>query len=367
MALTFAEKIHRVNERLKAGNVRARIQQRRSRLYLQATFPPKPGSKVERPYQQQLSLGLSATGEGLRLAEAEAKKIGGALDRGDFSWEGYTRESQPEKIGDWVWRFEADYFARRERNPKTETTWKSEYDRVFRHLPKNQPLTVGALIPVIWEKKPDSRTRKRFVDTCSRLLKFAGIDPAPLADLRGNYHYSSAVERAIPCDAEISRIRVKLLADGGDPGWVWTYGAMATWGLRNHEIFHLDLSRFPIATVLEGKTEGRTIWPFFPEWANQWELDKHLVPNCTGKTHQDLGQRVTHAFKRLAVGFPPYALRHAWAIRTIEFGLPDILAAQQMGHSVQVHNTIYHRWITDRLHDRMFRAICQNPDRPSPP
>ena len=368
MPIDLSGKIRQTNGRLKAGNIRARVLQQGGSLYIQATLPPKPGSGRERPFQQKIALGMSATGQGLKLAEAEAKKVGGALDRGDFSWSNYvTKDAPPETIGAWIERYEDDYFNRRPRNPKTETTWRSEYQRVFKKLPSSQPLSVESVFPAIAATQPDTRTRKRFVQTCSRLLKFAGIDPSPLADLKGNYNYASAAKRNIPSDVEISRVRERLIAEGNNERWVWAYSAMVVWGVRNHELFYLDLSRFPIALVKESKTTIRSVWPFYPEWAEQWELDKHLVPNCTGRTHEDLGQRVSRAFQRMNVGFPPYALRHAWSIRTIEFGLPDTLAAQQQGHSVQVHNAIYHKWITDKVHERAFRAICQNPERPRPP
>ena len=368
MPIDLSGKIRQVNGRLNAGNVRARVVQKGGRLCLQATLPPKPGSSRDRPYQQRVYLGITATGQGLKLAEAEAKKLGGALDRGDFDWTLYLKKGAiAQTVGDWIERYEKDYFQRRPRTPKTQTTWNSEYERVFKKLPLKQPLSVEILIPTITATTPDTRTRKRFVQTCSRLLKFAGLDPSPLSELKGNYYYGAAVERNIPPDTEIARVREQLVNNHTDACWVWAFGAMAVWGVRNHELFYLDLSRFPIALVKDSKTVTRAIWPFYPEWANEWDLKKQLVPNCSGPTHQDLGQRVTHAFNRIGVGFSPYNLRHAWAIRTIEFGLPDTLAAQQMGHSVQVHHTIYHKWITDKVHDRVFRAICLNPDRPLPP
>jgi integrase len=63
----------------------------------------------------------------------------------------------------------------------------------------------------------------------------------------------------------------------------------------------------------------------------------------------------------------PYNLRHAWAVRTIEFDIPVELAAQQMGHSVLVHNDTYHAWISDGVHQRAFDRALQRPDRPLPP
>ena len=63
---------------------------------------------------------------------------------------------------------------------------------------------------------------------------------------------------------------------------------------------------------------------------------------------QQVGRRVMEQFRRYAVGFSPYDLRHAWAVRTIHLGLPDTVAARMMGHSVAIHTRTYHHWITHR-------------------
>jgi len=58
-------RISEVNARLKAGGARATILQRGERLWLQATFPPKPHITKDKPYQQKISLGVNATPAGL--------------------------------------------------------------------------------------------------------------------------------------------------------------------------------------------------------------------------------------------------------------------------------------------------------------
>jgi len=66
------------------------------------------------------------------------------------------------------------------------------------------------------------------------------------------------------------------------------------------------------------------------------------VPEVTARRSSDLGERLSHYFRRWAkIPFPPYDLRHCWAVRTLEFGLDVSLAAAQMGHSVQVHTELY--------------------------
>jgi len=355
-------KLNQANGRLRAAKVGVTIEQQGGKLCLRATLPPKPNSGKTKPHQQRISLGIGANPGGLKLAEAEARKVGALRDCGEFDWSEYLEERpDPERIGDWVAKFEKDYFHRRQRTPKTETTWKTDYQAVFDKLP-NEPIGEGVLKAAALATAPDTKTRKRTVIALSKLADFAGIEH-DLKRLVGSYSPSQVQPRDIPGDELIART-FKGLPNGS---WKWAYGVMATYGLRNHEVFYLDLSEFPLARVEEGKTGKRLVYPLYPEWAKDWNLDQVDVPNCTGKTNRDLGQRVTKAFKRSSVPFSPYNLRHAWAVRSLEFGLDISLAAAQMGHSVQVHSQVYHHWLSEDVHRRAFEKQLANPDRPLPP
>ena len=69
------------------------------------------------------------------MAEKEARKIGGLLQSGGFDWKPYIKEkAASSSVSEWVEQFEADYFTRRERNPKSLTTWKDDYLKVFKKL-----------------------------------------------------------------------------------------------------------------------------------------------------------------------------------------------------------------------------------------
>ncbi|BAY52786.1 integrase family protein [Thermostichus vulcanus NIES-2134] len=57
---------------------------------------------------------------------------------------------------------------------------------------------------------------------------------------------------------------------------------------------------------------------------------------------------VKQQFRRYGLPFRPDDLRHAWAGRTIHYGLPDTVAARMMGHGVAIHTQSYHRWLTLR-------------------
>lgn len=359
-----SDRIKQANGRLRAAKVGVSIQQLGDRLYLQATLPPKPGSKLDYPHQQRIALGVLSNPAGVSFAEKEARKVGALLACKQFDWSPYIKvESDRDKIGNWLERFERDYFTRRARNSKSETTWRSDYLKVFKALPTDQPLTVEVLRAAIATTEPDTRTRKRFVDVLSRLAAFADLE-TDFKQFRGSYSSKKTAPRDLPSNKQIAAIFQSL-----QPGpWRWAFGMMAAYGIRNHELFYCDLSKFPILQITEGaKTEPHLVWPLFPEWAENWDLAKIDLPQCTGKTNTDLGNRVTHAFKRIGVPFAPYNLRHAWAVRAIEFRLDVSLAAAQMGHSVKIHCEIYQHWITEDVHQRAYEALIKRPDRPLPP
>ena len=133
---------------------------------------------------------------------------------------------------------------------------------------------------------------------------------------------------------------------------------MATYGLRNHEVFFCDCSALqggdaPVVRVLAtSKTGEHQVWPFLPEWVEHFALADLRRPPVTTDleqvTLQQVGRRVMEQFRRYEVGFSPYDLRHAWAVRTIHLGLPDTVAARMMGHSVAIHTRTYHHWMTHR-------------------
>lgn len=359
-------RIAQANGRLKLAKIGVKIERIGNRLYLQGTFPPKPNSTKTKPYQQRIALKLLANTEAVKQAEFEARKVGGLLVCKEFDWNLYlTFDTMTQSVGYWVKRFEEDYFSKRQRTPKTETTWSVEYQRVFNRFSPEEIMTPELLRNVILTTKPDTRTRRRFAITLGAIAKFAGLD-CDFKDLKGNYSRKKASPRDLPNDETIARwfYRIK------NPSWRWVYGILATYGLRPHEVFWIEpesLSTSGVVTITDGKTGARRVYPIFPEWVNEFHLTSPQPPLCTGKNNSELGHRVTVAFTREGVPFPPYALRHCWAIRSLAFGLDVSLAAQQMGHSVQVHTDIYHQWISDRYHQKAFEALLNRSDRPMPP
>ena len=368
--MDIVPKLNQANGRLRSAKVGVVIGVKGDRLHLRATLPPKPNSDKQQPYQQRLALGYHANPAGISLAETEARKVGALIDCRQFSWEPYLIQNliaDSAAISDWVVKFEQHYFDRRARNPKSMTTWKSDYLAVLRRLPQDQVLTPQLLTAAILGTEPDSKTRKRFCMVLQALTKFAGIDfdARPLA---GNYSPKRVTPRDLPEDKLIAQWEGKINNDS----WRWVYGVIATFGLRPHEVFYLDTSDLEagqyILRILDGKTGARRVWACYPEWVDLFDLRcPPKLPAVTGKNNSDLGHRCSQYFGRLSLPFNLYDLRHCWAVRSLEFGLDVSLAAQQMGHSVQVHTNLYHHWISDRHHQKAFEALMMKSDRPLPP
>jgi integrase len=277
-----------------------------------------------------------------------------------------TFPRQEKAIALWLEEFETDYFNRRQRSPKSETTWRGDYQKIFQHLPGSEPLSVRVLMNLILETTPDTRTRRRACIALGALAKFAKLD-FDAKPYIGCYSPKLAAPRVLPDDQLISQWFNQIK----NPSWRWVYGMLACYGLRPHEVFWLDtasLKNGSIAvSVLDGKTGARQVHPFYPEWVQTFGLNNVCMPDVKGKDNSDLGSRVRWAFRRADVPFSPYDLRHCWAVRTLRFDMNVSLAARQMGHSVKVHTDIYHRWITERQQQQMFEALMRNPDRPQPP
>ena len=343
-------KINQANGRLKAAKTGVTILQRGDRLYLQSVLPPRPGSKKTSPCQQQIALGIHANASGISLAEKEARRVGYLRDAREFDWGLFgcaPLTQQSETISQWIRKFEEV-----KRPGISITTWKTDYQRPFGVLPADESITSDLLRSAITKTTANSRQRRRFCLAFRQLAQFAGID-LDVSDLLGSYSPTKVQPRNLPSDEVIAVCFDKIQ----NPQWQWVYGVIAAYGLRDHEAFYLDMSKFPIAQVLEGKTGYRQCWPLRPEWAERWDLRNIKRPPVTGECHADFGDRVCKFFARSPADFCAYDLRHAWAIRAMSFGLDVSLAAKQMGHSLATHTQTYHLALNEREQQRAYDLL----------
>ena len=333
-----------LNAELKGIRAGVAVQQIGDRLYLRATLPPKPGSNKSASYQQRIALGVYASEPGILKAKCEALRLSSDIASDRFQWSDWISSkpaSELMSVESAIALVETEYFQRRGRGVKTESTWKGEYTLIYRRLQPG-PVTKEGILSLVNKTEPNSRTRLRTCRALQKLAAVARVD-VDLDALKGNYSPRSVDSKLLPKDTLIIEWRDRI----SDPAWQWAYGMMATYGLRNHEIFHIEfghLDRLGII-VKEGKTGYRETWPLPTTWAERWNLQNTIIPQCTGRTNRDLGNRVSHAFKRFGVPFPPYDLRHAYALRTSLARLPPSVAASVMGHLEATHCNVYHRFL----------------------
>lgn len=174
--------------------------------------------------------------------------------------------------------------------------------------------------------------------------------------------------RDLPDDATVQRWWSKI----PHPGWRWIYGAVATFGLRPHEAFHLAIERDKRGAVrfevLEGKTGPRRVWPLYPEWVEEFGLLSRDLPGVNvAAGHAYLGHCCCNQFNDWEVPFVPYALRHAYSRRGMEFGLAPDFMAKAMGHTLAVHVQTYRAWIGEDAYDAIFNNALKTQGRPRPP
>ena len=196
--------------------------------------------------------------------------------------------------------------------------------------------------------KPEDKKAARD-KACTRLQRFAnfaGID-VDLSHYKVGYSTSDIKPRDIPTDKEIET----LIDNVQDTSWKHVFALMATYGLRDHEAFLCTLQYRDgvlVACIPKNtKTGARTVYPYPKQWVERWSLTEGRPPQLTVKAHQDYGQKTAEQWRdRLKHPGTPYGLRHAYAIRCHQAGVPVAIASQWMGHSPETHLRRYQRWIS---------------------
>ncbi len=388
------------NAGLASAGVSLRIERRGARLGLRGPLPSRragAGLAVQR-----ISLGLPATPAGLAQASQKLRQVLQALQRQCFDWDDWIRRSSPvqaetpgrndspeqaqpafalgppsstaagleatgleRQLADFEQSFLQD--PRRRRNPAgSRSTWAASYLPYMRRLRRDaarvscRQITAELLVQTLETYALGSRSRQQAGTALAALARHLAVDlPNDWSERAGGYGLHAARFRQLPSDTQI----LHLVEQIPNPAWRLAYGLMATYGLRNHEVFFCDLSALApggdrvLRVLPTSKTGEHQVWPFQPAWVERFGLeclgrDPRLLPpvrtDLGRTTLQQAGRRVAEQFRRYGLPITPYDLRHAWAVRTIHVGLPDTVAARMMGHSVAIHTRTYHHWITRR-------------------
>ncbi len=370
--MNVIQEINNINDAFATQGSKLRIEKRGEKLNIRGSLPSKEDKNNFKI--QRISLGLKADISGLEEAKKKLQLINLQLELNQFNWIHWLANSNKKEIkNDFEFQnrlnqFE-EYFFKESKSEylssTRKTTWRSSYKPYLKRVLNIYNEYDSEELEKIFQKtlesyKEGSRSRKQCATSLSVLAKFMEIKlPEDWKSKSKGYGLNKAGFRNLPTDEVIEKLWAKI----PNKSWKFVFGLMATYGLRNHEVFFCDLSSLKsfgdkIVRVLPTtKTGEHQVWPFHPEWVEKFELSKlgenpELLPSIKKDlkitTLQNIGKKITDQFKRYSLQVKPYDLRHAWAVRTIFYDLPDTVAARMMGHSVSLHTQTYHHWITKR-------------------
>ncbi|MEA5503321.1 integrase [Halotia wernerae UHCC 0503] len=361
---------------------------------LQGTFPCRSGDigKYGSPNKQYtISCGFPANDPGVKMAVLKARELDLLLITKQFQWTPELLGKQSQKIeaidekkslkliGELIQEYEREFWKTHEKNRQGIRTWESHYMRHLKKLPQDVPMSIKALSTALEKTKANTSARFFLVWQLKKFCEFCGID-----DFKTIYAYTTPKPqptiRKIPLDEEIIqgfiKIGVTLSAYASKENmtqpeqWQWAYGMLATYGLRPHELFAVDIEAFtdPANTfhlvslnpsLTEGTKTGERscgIPPLYPHWVELFNLKDVRLPHNEG-TLSNKTAKIHIKFRTSDIGFRPYDLRHAYGIRGHRLRVPIKTMADYMGHTVQEHTKTYQRWMNEDTNLEIYREV----------
>lgn len=353
-ARTLSEKINELNLNLH----KCRLIVIGSRFYIRATFPPKPGECL--PKQRRLNLDLVAIEENFLKVRFRCFEVDQELIEEKFDWCKYNPQSKKyadqlhqlnsparKTCGYWIAEQERRYWAKHERTPRKEKTWKSSYTNFFRYLDPNEILCASYVSELIEKhSKPGSRKRQQMGICYSQLFRMAGLpndEVYRVKDLCKGYKGRSFDPKRIPPDSQL----LKYYEGIKRVDWQWAFGILLTYGIRPSELVVLDFSiiKTPpyilIVSSANKTKQQREVFPVLKNWPVDLNLIEPKMPVINVRHNQEANSRVGQALKRQNVFIQPTVLRDAYAIRCLMNGVPSEMASRWMGHSTVIHDEKY--------------------------
>ncbi len=341
-----------MNARLKAGHHRCCVERRGASLHLRATLPERDNPARRR--QQRISLGLPADYSALPESERRAIELSHQLRTGTFTWAAWD---QPASAG----TLTVDDFcaaARRLHASKYRTSpergqqaWTKKWAPALGKLPPSGAITSATLVRVLNRMPPGTAGRRDQGNLLAQVAKAVGLDPEPVQAAARGYGAAALRPRDIPSDTAIEAAWDSLR----QPHWRWTWGMCSAFGLRPHEVVELEwLPEDWIRVADATKTGSRQVTACPSTWIERFEL--RTLPRPTQSAHT-LAKVFGDALERAQITIKPYSLRHAYALRLMDNGVPPELGARLMGHSLQTHEATYKRWMEEHRITRSMAAF----------
>jgi integrase len=378
--------LDRVKIKLKLTSVKS--------IGLQGTLPCKPGDIGinNRPSKQYtLSLGFPANDVGIKAAINKARELDFLLITKQFQWtqdllgkQGqkvtFSEENKADKlIRELIEEYEREFWKTHEKNRQGIRTWESHYLRHLKKLPQDVSLSLQALEEALEKTKPNSSSRFFLTWQLKKFCDFCGVDGIKTINSYATPNPNPVI-RKIPSDEEIiqgfSKIGAALSPFASKENvtlpeqWQWAYAMLATYGLRPHELFAVDIeafinpgNSFHLVTLNPSLTGGTKtgerscgIPPLHPHWVELFGLKNVKLP-YNGGTLSNKTAKIQIRFRNTNIGFKPYDLRHAYAIRGHRLRVPIKTMADYMGHTVQEHTETYQRWMSEEANLEIYKEV----------
>ncbi len=361
---------------------------------LQGTFPCKRGDVGKNgsaSKQYTLSLGFPGNDVGVKAAIAKARELDLLLITKQFQWTpellgkqaqklAIEKERKPKKmIGELIKEYEIEFWKTHEKDRRGIKTWKSHYLRHLKKLSQDVPLSEEALELALQKTKPNSSSRFFLAWQLKKFCEFCGVDAGEIINSYATPLPNPSI-RKVPTDEEI----IQGFHTIGKPvspyaskdnlilpeQWQWMYGMLATYGLRPHELFAVDLQAFTdisnsfhLVTLNPSLTGGTKtgerscgIPPLYPQWIELFDL-KNVKLSISKSTLSNKTAKIHVKFRTAKIGFKPYDLRHAYAIRGHRLRVPIKTMADYMGHTVQEHTKTYQRWMNEAANLEIYKEV----------
>ncbi len=379
MRMKVEEKLKEANLRLKEIKAKVSLTMKGNAIQLRATLPLKPGDtniRGRKTKQYQISLNIPANLDGLKTAEEEAYELSRLISRKCFQWNDKYLGRKADKSIDITFKeiydnFEDIFFKTRKKDIKSEHTL-SEYKKVFKREFKLDLIVNKSNIEFTLKEIDSSSKRFQAIKVASIICKYLEID----IDFKKFKLPIKVKKRDIPQDNMIidgfyafekyyeSNKHKKNPYLNTYLMYKLAYGLIATYGLRPREVFNQpDIDWFISEDNIDNtwkvhndnKTGAREVLPFIPEWIELFDLkNKQLLKMLKQRTDKIkscsqltiIVDKNSQWFKRVGLEFKPYDLRHACAIRAHLQGIPIKAAADNLGHSIEMHTKVYQKWFS---------------------
>jgi integrase len=349
--------VAKANDFLKVQGVKVKLIRCASSIQLAATLPVKLGdtptsSKGTKQYRIT-HLKCFASLDGVKKAIKEAIYLDDLVKSSRFTWDEYLPKEQtiakPKTWREVVELFEQNYWVTHAKTRKTLNTWDKSYSDLFKKLDLDACVSKASIIDAIKKTVANTVTRHHLIRVLKALCKFIEFK-FDFSSYSASLSKVQRKERKIPTDDEII-LTWKTLPDDTK----WTFGMIATYGLRPEEIFinpHIQEYIDPSNTIhifhvdRDCKTGERKVLPLKPEWVDLFKLKEPQPLKSNAKKLEHTISWVNRKFRISPYwNRGAYDLRHSYAIRGHKYGIPVADMARYMGHDIETHVKEYQRWI----------------------